>query len=177
MKKVRILTGLILLAVLLSSHWFRISVRIPFKGDGDTNMAVTFAEWRKGTSMLKERLTEGDFVLSTVPLLSRFYGVEASANLNQSLLDQAQYEKFRDSQGRWVDVYLGLECIESAEELDKVIQDNEEGWVIGERYHFNSPQYISREIRDILFGRMGEPLSTGKGTLWIFHWKNPESVH
>ena len=159
-----------LLLVFLISPWLRISLNIPFHGDGFTNMAVTHCEWREGVKKLKSKLEEGDVVLASLPQTSSYYGVKADYTLNWALLKLSHEKQYKNEDGRWVDYYAGVVCIESLAELEEIVSSHSRGWVIVERYQFDAKEYIPDEVKNYILEQLGDPIRTKRETILIFQW-------
>jgi uncharacterized membrane protein len=171
MKTAPFLLMVVLLSVFVFSPWFRISLNIPFHGDGFTNMAVSFSEWREGSRMVLEEREAEDLVLASLPATTSYYGLKADYTLNWSLLLQAQDKEYRNEADRWIDFYAGVVCIESLVELEDIVSSNPRGWIILNRYHFEHTDYMPEAVRQFLLNRMGEPAETARKTVLVFHWE------
>ena len=158
------------LSMFAFSPWLRISLNIPFHGDGFTNMAVSFSEWREGSRMVLDRREAGDLVLASLPATTSYYGLKADYTLNWSLLLQSQDKEYINESGRWIDFYAGVVCIESLVELEEIVNTNPRGWIILSRYHFEHTDYIPEAVKQFILNRMGEPAETARKTALVFHW-------
>jgi 4-amino-4-deoxy-L-arabinose transferase-like glycosyltransferase len=154
------------------SPWIRISFHIPFYGDGNTNMAVTHYEWREAVEIVKNKIQPGDIIISSLPLTSMFYGVNADFTMNWSLLNQSKVLGVKNEKGKWKDNYGGVECIENLNQFKEIMINNNRGWILIEQYHFDSNQYLPGEIRRYIQENFREPLYTKNKTMRIFNWTN-----
>ncbi|MBN1894873.1 hypothetical protein JW906_10275, partial [bacterium] len=162
--------------VLLASPGFRIALKIPFRGDGLTNMAVTPEEWREAAQIVKDRMRRDDLVVSSLPQVAYFYGIRSEYGLNWANLKQAEQKRLKNPEGRYIDVYLGVPCIESLEELRGLVKGHRSGWVIAGAYHLAHPHYIPAEVAGYLISCFPESLETRRGTVLVFHW-GEDGVH
>jgi len=158
------------LSVFVLSPWIRIGLHIPLNPDGITNGAVTPFEWREGTTLVDERRQEGDVILSSLPATSLYYGVKADFALNGSLLIQAKEENVKNTQGKWMDLYGGSECIETLDNLKVIVASYWRGWLIIEKYHLENSDYISNSVKNYIEEQFPDPLKTQQGTVLVYHW-------
>jgi len=156
--------------ILLASPGFRIALKIPFRGDGVTNMAVTPEEWREAAQIVKDRMRQDDLVISSLPQVAYFYGIRSEYGLNWANLYQSEQKRFKNREGRLVDVYLGAPCIKSLEELRSLVKSSRSGWILASAYHLEHPHYIPREVAEYLSTCFPAPFSTRRGTVLVFHW-------
>jgi 4-amino-4-deoxy-L-arabinose transferase-like glycosyltransferase len=166
----RVIPAAAFFMVLLASPGFRIALKIPFRGDGVTNMAVTPEEWREASQIVKDRMRQGELVISSLPQVAYFYGVRSAYGLNWANLSQARQKQLKNPEGRFIDVYLGAPCIESLEELRARVKEHRSGWVLASAYHLAHSHYIPGEVADYLKTSFPEPLETRRGTVLVFHW-------
>jgi len=152
------------------SPWLRITLHVPFFGDGMTNMAVTPDEWREATQIVKKHLKESDLVISSLPQVACYYKIHSDYGLNWPNLEQAKEKNFKDKSGRWVDVYVGVECIESLKELESLVTMHPRGWILVTKYDLEHDVVIRSDVRDFIENNLGEPYRTKKGTVLIYHW-------
>jgi hypothetical protein len=160
----------IFFVLFIISPWLRISLKIPFFGDGKTNMAVTFDEWREGIQKVLPQIREGDIMLTSLPQVALYYGINSDYGLNWANLNQAIDEDFKNEQKQWIDIYTGTPCVETLDMLKDIISANPRGWIIVTQYHFTHENVIPAEIREYIMGHFGEPESTKKGSVLLFHW-------
>jgi hypothetical protein len=159
--------------VFLISPWLRISFHIPFFEDGKTNLAVTPNEWREAGQYVEGNFKDGDVTISSLPILAMYYGIHSDYDLNWTHLSQAKAEAFQNPEGRWADVYAGVTCIESVEELDEIVQSRGAGWIAVAKYHMEHTLIIPQEIRNYLEMHFDEPFRTKNETVWVYHWEKP----
>lgn len=161
------------LFIFIVSPWLRITLHIPFQGDGVSNMAVTTDEWREASMILREHKKEGDLIISSLPQVVLYYGIRSDYGLNWSNLEQSKEREFRNDSGRWVDVYAGVVCIESLDELKKIIRIHPRGWILVTKYHLEHEIVTPIEVREFIQEQMGTVLETEKGTVLIYQWSQP----
>jgi len=161
---------LMFFTIFLISPWFRVVFHIPDSGDGVTNFAVTTDEWRKASEILKNNKKEDDLVISSLPQVLMFYKVKSDYTLNMAALKRSERNDFKDSIGRWRDVYSGTVCIESLDELKKIIENNAAGWIAVSKYHLEHDNYIPEDVREFLMEFFKDYIKTNRGTIFIFHW-------
>jgi len=166
----RYLISLSVAVVFLVSPWMRISLNIPKIEDGKTNMAVTPGEWKAAGKYLRENMQKGDVVISNLPQISSFYCPATDYTLNFGLLRQSMRFKDANKNGRWVDIYEGVPCIENLEDLKKIISTHKSGWIVLEKYLFNTDAYTSGEIREYVKNHFEKPIETKNYSLLIYSW-------
>ena len=152
------------------SPWFRLTLKIPFTGDGYTNMAVTHNEWKQATSIVNEKKKNKDIVITSLPQMTLYYNLPADYGLNWSNLKLSIEKEFRNSQGELSDVYAGVKCIESLDELENIVQDNNSGWIIVSKYHFENAPVIPHDVKNYLLTKFPEIIKTDNGSVLIFRW-------
>jgi 4-amino-4-deoxy-L-arabinose transferase-like glycosyltransferase len=162
------------LSVFVLSPWIRITLHIPFFGDGKTNMAVTPEEWREASKTVLQFRKSSDLVITSLPQVAMVYGLTSDYCLNKAALEQSKEERFpKNRDGRWVDMYAGTVCIESLNELQKIIESRPSGWILITDFHFNNSNHIQPQVRDYLVNRFGAPAKTQNGTVLLFRWPHP----
>jgi hypothetical protein len=145
------------------SPWFRITLHIPFFQDGGTNLAVGFDEWREASQIVKDRQKPGDLIISSLPIASLYYGTRPDYGLNWANYSQAKEERIQNQSGRWADVYAGVTCIESLDELQKITRTHQRGWILVSKFH---------QVKDFILKDIGKPAITKQGTILVYHWEN-----
>lgn len=173
-RRLTVLIPIVFAGIFLISPWLRISMNICRLPDGVTNGAVTPAEWRGAMAEINARWRQGDLVISSLPVTSLYYGRSADYCLNWSLLRQAEEKKSVSADGRWVDVYAGVPCLESIDALQDLIETHAHGWIAVEQYHWNSGLYIPQNVKAWVENRLGAPSVTPQGTMLVFHWSASE---
>lgn len=158
------------LMIFIFSPWFRISLKIPFQGDGVFNMAVTYNEWKEAISFVKSSAGSNDLIITSLPLMAQFYKLPADYTLNWSLLHQAKELDMKNEQDRWKDNYAGVECIEHFTKLKELVASHNRGWIILEKYHFEHEQYIPKEVRNGIESILGKPFQTKRNTILVYSW-------
>jgi 4-amino-4-deoxy-L-arabinose transferase-like glycosyltransferase len=156
--------------IFIISPWLRITLNIPFLEDGITNMAVTPEEFREASNYVKENRKEGDVILSSLPQVTYYYGVYSDYGLNWANLEQSREKQFRDKIGRWVDVYVGVKCVESLEELITIVDQNQRGWIIMSYYHLTNQTHIPNSVKEYIDNNFEKPKITKNGTVLIYNW-------
>jgi 4-amino-4-deoxy-L-arabinose transferase-like glycosyltransferase len=157
-------------SVFVLSPWMRIGLHIPFFGDGRTNLAVTFEEWREAAGTVKASQRPGDPVISSLPQVALYYGLRSDYCINKGALEQSITENFPlNADGRRVDMYAGVVCIESLDELRRIAEGRSGAWVLVSAYHFDRENYVPAGTRAYLTEAFGPPAKTRNGTVLIFH--------
>jgi len=176
-QKIRtVLIRILILLVFILMPWFRISVHIPFNEDGITNMAVTPYEWREAGQMVSNAAETGDVILSSLPQVTRYYGVEADYTFNWSALDLAQFQNLRNKAGQIIDVYAGVPCVEDLAALERLMEQNPRGWLIIASYYIDNSMYIPDDIRKFLEENIRWYGKTRNGTVQIYFWNREETA-
>ena len=158
------------LSIFIFSPWLRITLHIPFFEDGMTNLAVTPSEWREASKIVTQQRQEGELIITSLPQVALYYGIHSDYSLNWSGLAQSKKEKFFNESGRSIDVYAGVVCIESLDELKEVINDNPRGWIVLSDYHLHHLNYTPEDVRDFILKHFPEPVKTKNGTVLVYHW-------
>jgi len=171
------LVYLSLMALFVISPWLRISLHIPFFPDGMTNMAVTPEEWREASRIVLSQKKPDDLVITSLPQTALYYGLRSDYCLNWAALEQSKMEHFpQNPQGRWVDMYAGVVCIESLDELASLIQKAPSGWVVISQFHFDNAQHTPLSVRTYLQTHLKKVFETHQGTVLGFHWGPEEGM-
>jgi len=163
------------LAIFLLSPWFRISIKIPFKKDGQFNMAVKYNEWKEAVSIIHAHRKPDDVMITSIPLLIRYYGLHADYTLNNSLLMQAIELNVKNERGEWKDNYAGIRCINDLEQLKSIVESTTRGWIILEKYQFEHTQYVPTDIREYIENRLSRSFQTQRNTVLIYSWNREGS--
>lgn len=174
-KKQWIRAGVLILYIFIFfiSPWFRISLHIPFLKDGITNLAVTPNEWREAGQYVRKHFKEGDVSITSLPIVAMYYGIHSDYDLNWTHLLQAKAEVFKNSEGKWADVYAGVGCIESADELKEIFRNYGSGWLVVAKYHMEHELIIPEQMRDLIENQLEAPFKTRNETVWVYHWGKP----
>ena len=162
------------LSVFLLSPWMRIGLHIPFLGDGRTNMAVTSEEWREASASVLSSRRPGELVITSLPQVALYYGLQSDFCLNDAALEQSRTERFPvNADGRRVDMYAGAVCIESLDELRGLAAEPKGVWILVSQYHFNHDNHIPAAVRSFLTEGFAPPGKTRNGTVLLFHRSAP----
>jgi hypothetical protein len=133
-------------------------------------LAVTFEEWREAAGTVKASRRPGDPVISSLPQVALYYGLRSDYCLNEGALEQSKTENFPlNADGRRVDMYAGVVCIESLDELRRIAESRTGAWVLVSAYHFDHANYVPAGMRAYLTYAFGPPAKTRNGTVLIFH--------
>jgi hypothetical protein len=127
------------------SLWFRYAVKLPFMGTTGKNGAVEHLAWREAAAYVSENKRSGDVVISTLPLTVQYYLGSVDYNLNMINLD----ETLRWSDGLKVhdwDFYTGAPAIQTVQDLQDVVRENDRGFIIVDVYRFERRQYVPTEV-------------------------------
>lgn len=155
--------------IFILAPWFRVTWHIPFQGDGMTNWAVTHDEWRQAVQIVHERKQPDDLIISSLPQVSMYYGLNADYGLNWANLAQSRDKQFVKN-GQLVDVYAGTPFISSTAMLDSLVQHHRAGWILITKYHFDHAIVIPEDVREYVIHHFGEPILTDKSSVLIFQW-------
>ncbi|HDQ45039.1 MAG TPA: glycosyltransferase family 39 protein [bacterium] len=161
---------LLVAALFVISPWLRITLNIPRLPDGVTNLAVTPEEWREASSIVRSGAREGDVIVATLPQVALYYGIRADYGLNWANLNQAIEKNIVDSAGNPVDIYAGLPCVRSLEQLRDIVAGSPRGWMMVSDFHLTHSNYIPEEVRTYIDTRFEKPLYTGRGTVAVYAW-------
>ncbi len=162
----------LLFSVFIISPWFRITLHIPFIEDGVTNLAVTPNEWREASKSVIDSKQEDDIIISSLPQVALYYGLHSDYVLNLASLIQSREQKFFNNTGRVIDIYSGTVCIESLNELHKIIDMHPCGFILVGEYDLNHVNYIPEDIKHFIIDTFHDPLKTKNGTVLIYRWSN-----
>jgi len=162
--------AMLFFAVFLVSPWLRITLHIPFQGDGATNMAVGHDEWREASRRVLSAKQEGDLVITSLPQVALYYGLTSDFGLNWNNLEQAREKEWRNADGRYADVYAGIPCILSLEELRSLIASHTSGWLVISRFHLDSPIVTPEDVRTFIHNDLGEPVLTARESVFVYRW-------
>jgi len=165
-------TGVLILflSVFFFSPWLRITLHIPFSQDGVTNLAVTPMEWREASKIALNEKNEGDLIITSLPQVALYYGLKSDYTLNWSSLRQAKEKDSVTEKATWIDVYAGIPCIASINELQRIIQHSPRGWIIISDYNLNHINYTPHDMRDFIVDYFSQPMETKNRTVLIYRW-------
>ncbi len=159
-------------SVFILTPWLRISLHIPFNPDGMTNGAVTTSGWKEASKKLLEISGPDDVILTSIPILGLYYGVESDYALNWTLLNQAKEKDSKNTSGDWVDVYAGVKCVSNLDNLKQIIQNNKSGWILVESYQWEHDPYIPDIVRTYVEKTFDKPFSFANHSILLFHWNS-----
>jgi hypothetical protein len=69
-----------------------------------------------------------------------------------------------------VDVYVGVKCVESLEELITIVDQNQRGWIIMSYYHLTNQTHIPNSVKEYIDNSFEKPKITKNGTVLIYNW-------
>ena len=159
-----------LFSIFLLSPWLRITLHIPFQPDGITNMAVTPEEWREASSLILRQKEPRDLVVTSLPQVAMAYGLASDYGLNWANLALTKHEGFTNADGRWIDIYAAVVCIESLEELQRLVESRPAGWLVLSRFHLENEAYIPPPVRNFIQSRFAPVFETARGTVVAYRW-------
>jgi len=157
--------------IFLISPWFRFSLKIPFQGDSVTNGAVTTDEWQEATGIVKYNMKTDDVIITSLPQVAYYYDLKSDYGLNWINLNRAEIQSFKNDEGQLTDVYAGIPCIASLDELKQIVESKERGWIIITQYHLEHTKVIPEEVREYIETELNVAYRTKKGTILIYLWK------
>jgi hypothetical protein len=171
-RKKWIRTGIVLLffLIFLISPWLRITLHIPFVEDGMTNLAVTPEEWREAAEILAGNRQAGDVIITSLPQVALYYGIHSDYCLNWNSLRQSREQEFADDLGNYVDVYAGVRCIASHDELMTVAESAPRGWLLISAYNLNHVNYTPDDVKTMIVTHLKFVEKTKNGTVLCFRW-------
>jgi len=158
--------------IFLISPWFRFSLKIPFQGDGVTNGAVTTDEWQEAATIVKNNMKIDDTIITSLPQVAYYYDVKSDYGLNWVNLNRAEIQSFSNEDDQWIDIYVGIPCIASLDELKQIVKSNERGWIMVTQYHLEHTKVIPEDIRKYIETELNKAYRTKKGTIFIYQWKS-----
>jgi len=150
---------------------FRLAVSIPRQSDGQYNGAVYHAEWRQAADFVRNEMQQDDAIISTLPMTVQYYIGRAEYNLNWPNADLARQHNILSKDGRLIDYYSGADVIEDQAELQRIIESHARGWLIVDKYRFEEPVYVPREIRQFVEQRMTKKFETKRKTMTVYCWQ------
>jgi len=156
--------------IFVVSPWLRITINIPFLGDGITNLAMTPDEWREASRFVRDQKEDGDLLISSLPQVAYYYDILSDYGLNWANLAQAKEEEFKNSEGKWADVYSGITCIETLDSLKQILKSRKKGWILVAAYHLKHSNYLPDDVRQYIEEKFQDPYKTKHGTVLVFQW-------
>jgi len=160
--------------IFILSPWLRITLNIPFNPDGVTNMAVTPDEWREACDIVKTRQQPGDLIVTSLPQIATYYKIQSDYGLNWANLEKAIDEDFKNSDDEWIDMYVGIRCIETLTMLETIVRENPRGWIIITKFHLEHDNHTPEKVRNFIISHFNEPAMTNNKTVYVYHWQDSE---
>ena len=159
-------------SLILISPFFREGMSIPFRGDGQSNGAVTHLEWKEAKLWLhqKNALQNKCVLVSTLPLNLLYYAGKADYDINKNDYAVAVENNLLDKTGHYYDMYSGCHFLLTPAELDSVIRNSDEGYVIADTYRLLSPQYVNENLREFIAKSMDQVFLSPRKSIVILHW-------
>lgn len=164
------LVVVLFLSIFVISPWLRMTLHIPNQQDGITNMAVTPDEWREASDYILQNKDADDLIITGLPQVPLYYGLISDYSLNWASLRQSIDENFVNSEGINVDVYAGVECIHSLDQLKHIINTNPSGYFAISKYSLDHELYIPVDVRNYILSTFNNPIETRNGTVFIYTW-------
>lgn len=152
--------------------WFRIAVKIPLIGSAGKNGVVTHYDWRGAAQFVAGERTEGDAVLTTLPLTVLYYLGDVDYNLNLAHLDESLRWETPAANGRTHEFYTGAPSVMSVTDLQEVMQMYRRGWVIVDRYRLAREQYVPKDLAQYIQENLTEVWTDPKKTMSVFFWSS-----
>jgi 4-amino-4-deoxy-L-arabinose transferase-like glycosyltransferase len=165
-----IVIGLCILWLPLTFN-FRFAQKIPRLPDGNFNGAIYHNEWKEAAAFLKDKISDDDVLMSTLPLTVKHYVGRAEYNLNISNSDLAREKNIVAADGRLIDFYSGADIIEDVPELQAVLDAHPNGWLVVDNYRFENDVYVPAAMRDFLLLRVRKVHETKNKTVSVYRWE------
>jgi 4-amino-4-deoxy-L-arabinose transferase-like glycosyltransferase len=150
---------------------FRFAQKIPRLPDGNFNGAIYHNEWKEAAAFLKDKISEGDVFISTLPLTVKHYVGRAEYNLNISNSDLAREKNIVAADGRLIDFYSGADIIEDVAELQSVLDAHPNGWLVVDNYRFENDVYVPAAMREFMLTRAKKVHETKNKTVSVYRWE------
>jgi len=164
--------SLLFIVILIAMPFFLEGVTIPFNKPGASNGAVTFEEWNEATEYVKNNKINSAKILTTHPLIVKYYLGKVDYNLNLTEIEVAKINATMDSSGKYYDFYSGTQFINSAALLDSLVKTTPDGYIIVNTFCLIQPQYISEEIKQYIGDNLTEAYLSPYGTVRVYSWNN-----
>lgn len=150
---------------------FRLGQKIPRLPDGSFNGAIYHNEWKAAAEFLRDKITDADTLISTLPLSVQYYLGRADYNLNWSNSHLARANHFVARDGHFIDFYSGADLIEGLTELQEILRARPQGWLLVDNYRFTNPVYVPKEIQTYLLEKTLRVFETQNKTITIYRWE------
>lgn len=150
---------------------FRFAQKIPRLPDGNFNGAIYHNEWKEAAAFLKDKISDSDVLMSTLPLTVKHYVGRAEYNLNVSNGDLAREKNIVAADGRLIDFYSGADIIEDVAELQSVLAAHPNGWLVVDNYRFKNDVYVPAAMREFLLTRVKKVHETKNKTVSVYRWE------
>lgn len=159
---------------IMATVWFRVAIKIPLQSGVGNNGAITHYDWRGAAEVVSERMSKGDAVLSTLPLTVLFYLDKVDYNLNQAHLDESLRWETPATDGRHFEFYTGVPSVESVSEMQNVMSEYPQGWVIVDAYRLGKTQYVSPELAQFIRTELQKIWSDKKDIVQVYSWSTKQ---
>lgn len=166
------LVYVLFILLLFSTPFFIEGISAPFHKVGESNGAIIFSEWKEAAEFVNKKEIESKIILTTLPLTVKYYLGKVDYNLNLSDVEVAQINSTTDSNGRLYDFYSGIYFIETAAELDSLVQNTTAGYIIVDTYRLIHSFYITRDVSQYMDKNLTLDYITPKQTIRVYSWDN-----
>lgn len=160
--------------VIMATVWFRVAVKIPLQSGVGNNGAITHYDWRGATEIVSERMSNADVVVSTLPLTVLYYLGKVDYNLNQAHLDESLRWETPATNGRHFEFYTGVPSVESVSDMQRVMSEHRQGWLIVDSYRLGKTQYVAPELAQFIRTELRKIWSDRKGIVQVYFWSTKQ---
>ncbi len=167
---VKVIVFIILFAWLPLTLWFKLGIRFPTLNEGEYNLVFTHHDWHSAADFVSSQKSEGDIVISTIPLTLMYYGLRSDYNLNNGNNDLSEQHHLISEGGIPLDPYSGVPTIVSLDMLKKIIEGSPKGWLVTDEYTFALSSCVPRDMAAYLEERLA--LVKSREQIRIYSWMN-----
>jgi len=115
---------------------------------------VYWADYRSSNDFVKNRLAQGDAVISSMSHTLKYYSDHESDSYLQTYTDRQVFYDISEISGRYLDKYVGSPVIRSISELKDVLNTHRRVWIVAAPYNIfqatsDKPtiEYISKNTK------------------------------
>jgi 4-amino-4-deoxy-L-arabinose transferase-like glycosyltransferase len=131
------------------------------------------ADWKKACKYLAENSKPDDIIIASIPLAADFYGCKVNYNLDNGEIDQFIRVKGSSLQRH---AFAAVYAIIDLPQLEKVISQNNRGWIIADKQRFDNPANIPLDIQEFVTTHLKRHKTPADSTMYIFSWDRTPGI-
>ena len=158
----------VIVGIIGASDWLRYSRKIPAAYTA-TNGAVGHEEWREACAYVRSQRTEGQPVISTLPIAVHYY--LGSVDYYLASCQNPRDEEIIMKNGAAVDYYSNARVIDTVEDLQRLMAAQPQGWLIADEYRLGEERLVRPAVKEFIQRQLQCSYVTPEKSIAIYRWR------